>query len=493
MPSCPTCPAGSRPPSRSSTTTGAAAASPKTPSVSSKKTSRSPTPRSRTSSATGCGGTPAPSPTTPAGGSGCSLCPPSSTAAEPNAGGWRSSSSPPPSSATPAHYGCACPATTPGPTPSSKPSPASAGYPPSPEPARRHEHHAERQPRKPPRPDHTRVTTEPTATTPAAPRDHPGPTPLSAASLHYPGKSVRGHPTERGDNRRRDPSMLAQLAHVKLTADLDTGDEEEERHQAVIDPVTKVERELASADPDRERGAPEVFVARRPWRVRPHQRRDCRCQQDNSARVLCRDELSKRPGKPRRAQSLPGQPLGIACHGHLVRYPIVGPASRRPLLQHVNRPSPRLTKQRDGMSVRGWHGRSLASCELRERRWAACRTRGSGQPRRTPHDRLRRVISGRHPRLAARWGMLPLSVALAYIRHRGKRPATRLPWPAAPAGGGRTYCALVRAPAASRGLRVGFLAAAPSAGQTFFDGGAAPTPELGPSADAAACHPLQEP
>jgi hypothetical protein len=129
--------------------------------------------------ATGCGGTPAPWPTTPAGGCVCSLCPPSSIAAAANAGGWRSSTSPPVSCATPAAYGCAYPATTPGPTPSSKPSVASADYPPSPEPPRRHQHHAGLQPTQPPWLDRTRVNTTSDPATPAPPPDHTCYLPLS--------------------------------------------------------------------------------------------------------------------------------------------------------------------------------------------------------------------------------------------------------------------------------------------------------------------------
>ena len=37
---------------------------------------------------------------------------------------------------------------------------------------------------------------------------------------------------------------LAQLAHVELALGLEPDDEEEERHQALVDPVAQVDREV---------------------------------------------------------------------------------------------------------------------------------------------------------------------------------------------------------------------------------------------------------
>ena len=68
------------------------------------------------------------------------------------------------------------------------------------------------------------------------------------------------HPADRGDDRRGEPATLAQLAHVELAADLEPDDEEEERHQPVVDPVPQIERELGVAEPDRQLGRPELLV-----------------------------------------------------------------------------------------------------------------------------------------------------------------------------------------------------------------------------------------
>ena len=139
-----------------------------------------------------------------------------------------------------------------------------------------------------------------------ADRDAPAPRGGLAAVEREVDQGRRDHPTERGENGRRQPTAFAQLAHVELATDLETGDEEEERHQPVVDPVAEIERKLAAADPDRERGGPDLLVARRPRRVRPDERRDGRTEQDDRARVLRRNELPNSPGEPRQARSLLG-------------------------------------------------------------------------------------------------------------------------------------------------------------------------------------------
>ena len=48
----------------------------------------------------------------------------------------------------------------------------------------------------------------------------------------------RRHPTNGGKDGYRDASPFAQLAHVELAAELETGNEKEECHQPVVDPRT---------------------------------------------------------------------------------------------------------------------------------------------------------------------------------------------------------------------------------------------------------------
>ena len=48
------------------------------------------------------------------------------------------------------------------------------------------------------------------------------------------------HPAEPGEHRQRDAPSLSQLAHVELAARLEADHEEEQRHQALVDPVAQI-------------------------------------------------------------------------------------------------------------------------------------------------------------------------------------------------------------------------------------------------------------
>ena len=56
------------------------------------------------------------------------------------------------------------------------------------------------------------------------------------------------HPAEPGEQRQREAAALAQLADVELAPRLEPDDEEEERHQPVVDPVAEVLRDPVAAD-----------------------------------------------------------------------------------------------------------------------------------------------------------------------------------------------------------------------------------------------------
>ncbi len=80
--------------------------------------------------------------------------------------------------------------------------------------------------------------------------------------------SVEGEVDERGqdhsadgrDDRHGDPLALAELAHVQLAANLEPDDKEEERHQAIVDPVPQVEHEFVAPEPQRGFGVPQALV-----------------------------------------------------------------------------------------------------------------------------------------------------------------------------------------------------------------------------------------
>ena len=64
---------------------------------------------------------------------------------------------------------------------------------------------------------------------------------------------------------------LAELAVDELALDLQADDEEEDGHQAVVDPLPEVEVEDVVAEVDGQAGVPELDVGLLPRRVRPHE------------------------------------------------------------------------------------------------------------------------------------------------------------------------------------------------------------------------------
>ena len=93
------------------------------------------------------------------------------------------------------------------------------------------------------------------------------------------------HAADRGDRRQRGGAPVAQLADDQLALDLEPDDEEEHRHQPVVDPVVQVQRpELAM---------PERLVAVTPA-VRPRQRDERADQDGDAAGRLLAQELDQR-------------------------------------------------------------------------------------------------------------------------------------------------------------------------------------------------------
>ena len=121
-------------------------------------------------------------------------------------------------------------------------------------------------------------------------------------------------PAERREHRQREPAPLAQLAEVELAPRLEADDEEEERHQAAVHPVAKVElrsrSRRAGSKACRPRGTSTNASRRSPRRARrpspragPPRRRSRSRRNSRSGVGTCT--------APRRAARVVGY-----CHAH---------------------------------------------------------------------------------------------------------------------------------------------------------------------------------
>ncbi len=99
------------------------------------------------------------------------------------------------------------------------------------------------------------------------------------------------HPAERRHGRQRNGSPIAQLPGDEFSLDLHPDDEEEHRHQQVVDHVIEVRLEDVGPDLDADVGRPERFVAGVPRRVRPDQRDDGGDEEQDAARRFDVQEL----------------------------------------------------------------------------------------------------------------------------------------------------------------------------------------------------------
>jgi hypothetical protein len=78
-----------------------------------------------------------------------------------------------------------------------------------------------------------------------------------------------GDPAHRGEHRDGQPAALAQLAEVELALGLESHDEEEQGHQALVDPGAQIGRDPGVTEVDRELRRPDGLVGMPPGRVRP--------------------------------------------------------------------------------------------------------------------------------------------------------------------------------------------------------------------------------
>ena len=124
------------------------------------------------------------------------------------------------------------------------------------------------------------------------------------------------HPGEPGQKRQCHAPPFAQLAEVELAPRLQPHHEEEERHQAAVDPTPQVLPQLPVPEPHGKAGTPDRLVRRR-VDVRPHQGRDGRAEQHGGAAGLGAQEGAQRgfgavyPGGPS------GPPGAVGRLGHV--------------------------------------------------------------------------------------------------------------------------------------------------------------------------------
>ena len=156
------------------------------------------------------------------------------------------------------------------------------------------------------------------------------------------------HPAQRGQHGDRDAAALAQLAHVELAADLQPDDEEEQRHEAVVDPAPEVHVQAVSAQGHRQLGRPEVLVGAAD--VRPHERCRRRPEQDDRAAGLGLQEGAN--GRRDLARPCRGPRKPPACVGRRHPNEDTYARSRGPLALQPRR--------RDGAPQR--RGRAGAAC-----------------------------------------------------------------------------------------------------------------------------------
>ncbi len=115
------------------------------------------------------------------------------------------------------------------------------------------------------------------------------------AGVHRQVEQGRQHqPADAGEHGQDEAAPLGELADGEVAAHLEADDEEEQRHQAVVDPVAEVHRQLRAAEADGELGVPELLVGPRPPRVRPEEGQDRGREEHRGAAGLGAQEAAQR-------------------------------------------------------------------------------------------------------------------------------------------------------------------------------------------------------
>ena len=138
-------------------------------------------------------------------------------------------------------------------------------------------------------------------------------------------------PADRRQHRDHHPAPVPQLSQIELALGLQTHDEEEHRHQPLVDPDAKVRRDPRAADADRQRRRPHRLVGVPPRRVRPHQRRHRRQRHHGRATGLRAQEVANRRTEIPRPRRPPpeGPGLGRPAHRHAITAAIIAHRRRR--------------------------------------------------------------------------------------------------------------------------------------------------------------------
>ncbi len=150
-------------------------------------------------------------------------------------------------------------------------------------------------------------------------RDAPTPALLPSAGNQQEDQHRKDDAPRRCRNGQRRHLGLSQIADHDLALDLQRNHEEEDRHQAVVDPVLKVLLDAEVADPEAELGVPERLVAGAAQEVDPDQRNSRSAQQRESATRLGAQELRHRAQGLRNLSSAPYsftlQPVDVLAAG----------------------------------------------------------------------------------------------------------------------------------------------------------------------------------
>ena len=122
------------------------------------------------------------------------------------------------------------------------------------------------------------------------------------------------HPPNRGDNGERRTARRGQLASHQLSLDLQANDEEEHRHQRVVDPEMEGFLDEESADAEPHLGGPEALVAALPRRVCPDHRGNRARHEHNAPGGLFLGESLERTYHPLNGRLLRLENSGKVVH-----------------------------------------------------------------------------------------------------------------------------------------------------------------------------------
>lgn len=126
---------------------------------------------------------------------------------------------------------------------------------------------------------------------------HRDPPAVGALAASVEGGVAQGryqHPSDGRRDREHGFPSVRELTDEELALDLQADGEEENRHEAIVDPVTQVELQHPLAQRQAQRHVQHLFVRDRPRGVGPHESADGADEQEKRARRLPSCELMKR-------------------------------------------------------------------------------------------------------------------------------------------------------------------------------------------------------